>query len=206
MEYDDSAEKILKYNPRFRDIVEDFLLQAVMEGSAGTYNKEKFDLGKLDDKSSLWMAVVNNEVASISYAERSFITGTPESIRKCRYHILKKYRHGRYGFKLMKYQLDWAKDNGFKHYYWTHEVKDVAINKLFQHKKKYVGGDNSWFADEDYKKMKLETDLVFHDSPKSDMIQFVYSYYIDPNYKWKPKTAVIWHQHTGQLEDVKNVL
>ena len=49
-------------------------------------------------------AVVNNEVASISYAERSFITGTPESIRKCRYHILKKYRHGRYGFKLMKYQ------------------------------------------------------------------------------------------------------
>ena len=77
---------------------------------------------------------------------------------------------------------------------------------MFQHKKKYVGGDNSWFRDEDYKKMKLETDFVFHDSPKSDMIQFVYSYYIDPTYEWKPQKAVIWHQHTGQLEDVKNVL
>lgn len=206
MQYDDSAEKIIKYNPRYRDIVEDFLLQAVLEGSAGTYKKEKFDLGQLDEQSSLWLAVVNNEVASISYAERSFITGTPESIRKCRYHILKKYRHGRYGFKLMKHQLDWAKANGFKHYYWTHNVEDVAINKLFQHKKKYLGGDNSWFRDEDYKKMKLETDFVFHDSPKSDMIQFVYSYYIDPTYEWKPQKAVIWHQHTGQLEDVKNVL
>ena len=68
-----------------KPIVEDFLLQAVLEGSAGTYKKEKFNLDQLDDKSSLWLAVVDNEVASISYAERSFITGTPESIRKCRY-------------------------------------------------------------------------------------------------------------------------
>ena len=201
-----SMEKILQYTSAHKPIVEDFLLQAVLEGSAGTYKKEKFNLDQLDDKSSLWLAVVDNEVASISYAERSFITGTPESIRKCRYHILKKHRHGRYGFKMMKHQIAWAKDNGFKHYYWTHDVKDIAINKLFQHKKKYVGGDNSWFEYEDYKKLTLEKDLVFHDSPKSDMIQFVYSYYIDSNYKWKPTSAVIWHQHDGTIKDVAEVL
>lgn len=199
-------EKIVQYNPAYKILVEEFLAQAREEGSAGTYTKKKFDVGNLDEQSSLWLAIVDDEVASVSYAERSFITGTPESIRKCRYHILKKHRHGRYGFKMMKHQIAWAKANGFKHYYWTHDVKDTAINKLFQHKKRYVGGDNSWFEDDDYKKLTLETDLVFHDSPKSDMIQFVYSYYIDPEYEWKPTSAVIWHKHNGTIENVAEVL
>ena len=56
------------------------------------------------------------------------------------------------------------------------------------------------------KKLTLEKELVFHDSPKSNMIQFVYSYYIDPNYKWKPTSAVIWHQHDGIIKDVAEVL
>ena len=81
-------------------------------------------------------------------------------------------------------------------------VKDKAINELFQHKRTYGAGDNSWFNDEDYQQMKLETDLVFHDSPKSDMIQFVYSYYIDPNYKWEPTKAVFKHEHNGTIRDV----
>ena len=102
-------EKIVQYNSSYAELVEQFLEKARVEGSAGTYTQKKFDLDKLDPKSSLWLAIVDDEVASISYAERSFITGTPESIRKCRYHILKKYRHGRYGFKLMKHQLDWQK-------------------------------------------------------------------------------------------------
>ncbi len=213
-----SMEEIVQYNSTHKVMVEEFLEKARQEGSAGTYTENKFDLDNLDNKSSLWLAIVEDKidlgpveidakvVASISYAERSFITGTPESIRKCRYHILKKYRHGRYGFKMMKHQIAWAKENGFKHYYWTHDVKDKAINELFQHKRTYMVGDNSWFEDEDYQQMKLETDLVFHDSPKSDMIQFVYSYYIDQNYKWKPTEAIINCQHTGKLEEVKDVL
>ena len=200
------TEKIIQYKPEHKSLVEEFLKQARYEGSASTYTQHKFDLDNLDSKSSLWLAIVNDEVASISYAERSFITGTPESIRKCRYHILKKHRHGRYGFKIMKHQIAWAKENGFKHYYWTHDVKDKAINKLFQHKRTYIVGDNSWFDDEDYKKLTLETDLVFHDSPKSDMIQFVYSYYIDPEYKWQPTDRVIWHKHNGVIDNVEEVL
>ena len=199
-------ESIVQYNASHKELVEQFLKKARAEGSAGTYTQKKFNLDELDPKSSLWLAIVDDEVASISYAERSFITDTPESIRKCRYHILKKHRHGRYGFKMMKHQIAWAKENGFKHYYWTHNVKDKAINELFQHKRTYGAGDNSWFNDEDYQQMKLETNLVFHDSPKSDMIQFVYSYYIDPNYKWEPTKAVIKHEHNGTIRDVAEVL
>ena len=218
MERKNNMEEIVQYNSTHKVMVEEFLEKARQEGSAGTYVDAKFDLDNLDEQSSLWLAIVEDivniggfgmkakVVASISYAERSFITGTPDSIRKCRYHILQKYRHGRYGFKMMKHQIAWAKENGFKHYYWTHNVKDKAINELFQHKRTYGAGDNSWFDDEDYQQMKLETNLVFHDSPKSDMIQFVYSYYIDPNYKWEPTKAVIKHEHNGTIRDVAEVL
>ena len=199
-------EKIVQYNSSHKELVEQFLEKARAEGSAGTYTQKKFDLNELDPKSSLWLAIVDDEVASISYAERSFITDTPESIRKCRYHILKKHRHGRYGFKMMKHQIAWAKENGFKHYYWTHDVNDKAINKLFQHKRTYIVGDNSWFNDEDYKKLTLEKEFLFHDSPKSDMLQYIYSYYIDESYIWKPTKAIMEHSHNGEDVDTKSLL
>tara|TARA_A100001011_G_scaffold369063_1_gene424016 strand:- start:6822 stop:7442 length:621 start_codon:yes stop_codon:yes gene_type:complete len=199
-------ESITQYNSSHKEIVEQFLEKARAEGSAGTYTQTKFDLDKLDTKSSLWLAIVDDEVASISYAERSFITDTPESIRKCRYHILKKHRHGRYGFKMMKHQIAWAKENGFKHYYWTHDVNDRAINKLFQHKRTYIVGDNSWFTDDDYKKLTLEKELLFHDSPKSDMLQYIYSYYIDESYVWNPTKAVIQYNHTGDNINSQEIL
>ena len=199
-------ESIVQYKSSHKELVEQFLEKARVEGSAGTYTQKKFDLDKLDPKSSLWLAIVDDEVASISYAERSFITDTPESIRKCRYHILKKHRHGRYGFKMMKHQIAWAKENGFKHYYWTHDVNDRAINKLFQHKRTYIVGDNSWFSDEDYKKLTLEKKLLFHDSPKSDMLQYIYSYYIDESYIWKPTKAIIQYNHTGDNINSQEIL
>jgi len=199
-------ENITQYSSDWKSEVEKFIDIASQEGSAGTYAKHKLDLDNLDDKSSLWLAVVNNEIASISYAERSFITGTPESIRKCRYHILKKYRHGRYGFKMMKHQIAWARQNGYKHYWWTHDVKDKAINQLFQHKRKYTTGDNSWFQDTDFKQFVLENEILFHDNPKSDMLQFIYSYYIDDSYVWRPNKCVIAYEHNGEIDNVEEIL
>lgn len=199
-------EHIIQYTFDWKPKVEKFIEIARQEGSSETYFKHKLDLDNLDQKSSLWLAIVDDEVASISYAERSFMTGTPESIRKCRYHILKKYRHGRYGFKMMKHQIAWAKANGFKHYYWTHDVNDRAINQLFQHKRKYTTGDNSWFNDADYKQFVLEPDLLFHDSPKSDMLQFIYSYYIDDSYVWRPTKCVIAYEHNGEIDNVEEIL
>lgn len=201
-----SNEKIFQYSSEWKKPVEEFIKTARQEGSAGTYMHNKFDLENLDKKSSLWLAVVNDSVASISYAQRSFITDTPESIRKCRYHILKKYRHGRYGFKMMKKQIEWARQNGFKHYWWTHDVKDIAINELFQHKRKYTAGDNTWFADPDFKKFVLEKNMLFHDNPKSNMLQFIYSYYIDDEYVWMPKKCVLNYKHSGSIKNVKEIL
>ena len=203
-----TSEQIIQYNDDWKNSVNEFMDIARQEGSAGTYTQTKIDLDNLDQESSLWISVVEGKVVSISYAQRSFITDTPESIRKCRYHILKKYRRGRFGFKMMKKQIAWAKENGFKHYYWTHDVKDKAINELFQHKRTYGLGDNDnqYFNDPDYLNLKLETGMVFRDTPKSDMLQFIYSYYIDPNYVWQPTKSIIKYDHNGIINDVQKVI
>ena len=81
--------------------------------------------------------------------------------------------------------------------------KFVVVESLYAHsgvRKKQN------FNIDDYKKFKLETDFVFHDSPKSDMLQFVYSYYIDENYTWKPTNSIINYKHTGQPMTLKDVL
>ena len=203
-----SKEQIIEYNPVYRKQYEDFIHQASLEGSAQTFRRDKINPENLDPKSSLWIALVDDVIVSTSYAQRSFITGTPESIRKCRYHILKKHRHGRYGFKFFEKQLQWAKENDYKHYYWTHDVNDKAINELFQHKRTYMRGrqDDKYFKDNNFQKLKLETDFVFHDSPKSNMIQFVYSYYIDENYTWQPTEAIIRHKHNGFIDNSKDII
>ena len=59
-------EKIVQYNPTHRELVEKFLITARDEGSAGTYTQKKFNLDDLDSKSSLWLAIVDDEVASIT--------------------------------------------------------------------------------------------------------------------------------------------
>lgn len=203
-----TSEQIIQYNDYWKNPVNEFMDIARQEGSAGTYTQTKIDLDNLDQESSLWISVVEGKVVSISYAQRSFITDTPESIRKCRYHILRKYRRGRFGFKMMKKQIAWAREKGFKHYYWTHDVKDKAINELFQHKRTYGLGDNDnqYFNDPDFLNLKLETGMVFRDTPKSDMIQFIYSYYIDPNYVWQPTKSIIKYNHNGIINDVQKVI
>ena len=105
------SEQILQYNESHKDIVNVFLKQVRKEDVIKTFHKNKFNLDTLDTQSSLWFALVDNTVASISYAQRSFVTNTLDSIRICRYHILKKYRHGRYGFKILEKQITWAKEN-----------------------------------------------------------------------------------------------
>jgi hypothetical protein len=199
------SEEIIQYSPDWKSHITEFVAQAMKEGSEQTFYKNKMDLDNI--QGSIWMAVVDGKVVSVSYAQESHITGTPESLRACRYHILKAHRHGRYGFKMMKKQIEWGRQQGYKHYYWTCDVKDKAKNSLYQHKRRYVfTKDDKWFDDKDYVQLKLETNLLFHDSPKSDMLQFIYSYYIDPKYTWNPIKSVIKHNHTGQDIPVEEIL
>ena len=46
-------EKIIQYTPAYKAIVEDFLMTAVLEGSAGTYKKEKFNLPKTSSNNNV---------------------------------------------------------------------------------------------------------------------------------------------------------
>lgn len=199
------SEKIIQYTSDWKPQINEFVAQAMREGSEQTFYKNKMDLENI--QGSIWMAVVDDKVASVSYAQESHITGTPESLRACRYHILKAHRHGRYGFKMMKKQIEWGRQQGYKHYYWTCDVKDKAKNSLYQHKRRYVFmKDDKWFDDVDYVKLTLEKEMLFHDSPKSDMLQFIYSYYIDPDYVWQPTKAIIQHSHEGTDIEVDKVL
>lgn len=193
-------EQILLYNSTHKDAVNVFIEQARKEESAGTFREDKFNVDTLDPKSSLWFALVDNVVVSVSYAQRSFITGTPTSIRICRYHILKKYRHGRYGFKMLEKQVAWAKENGFKHFYWTHDINNKALNALYQHKKRYLHGDNTFFETGYFKQLMLEPNILFHDSPKSNMLQYVYSIYLDTDFVWEPKSNIIKYIHNGDIK------
>jgi hypothetical protein len=199
------SEKILQYTPGWKSSINEFVAQAMSEGSEQTFYKNKMDLDNI--QGSIWMAVIDHKVVSVSYAQESHITGTPESLRACRYHILKAHRHGRYGFKMMKKQIEWGRQQGYKHYYWTCDVKDKAKNSLYQHKRRYVfTKDDKWFDDADYVKLTLEKNMLFHDSPKSDMLQFIYSYYIDPDYVWSPSNAVITYSHDGGDIPVEKIL
>lgn len=199
------SEKILQYTPGWKSSINEFVAQAMSEGSEQTFYKNKMDLDNI--QGSIWMAVIDHKVVSVSYAQESHITGTPESLRACRYHILKAHRHGRYGFKMMKKQIEWGRQQGYKHYYWTCDVKDKAKNSLYQHKRRYVfTKDDKWFDDADYVKLTLEKNMLFHDSPKSDMLQFIYSYYIDPDYVWAPSNAVITYSHDGGDIPVEKIL
>ena len=199
------SEKILQYTPDWKSSINEFVAQAMSEGSEQTFYKNKMDLDNI--QGSIWMAVIDDKVVSVSYAQESHITGTPESLRACRYHILKAHRHGRYGFKMMKKQIEWGRQQGYKHYYWTCDVKDKAKNSLYQHKRRYVfTKDDKWFDDADYVKLTLEKNMLFHDSPRSDMLQFIYSYYIDLDYVWSPSKAVITHSHDGGDIPVEKIL
>ena len=199
------SEKILQYTPGWKSSINEFVAQAMSEGSEQTFYKNKMDLDNI--QGSIWMAVIDHKVVSVSYAQESHITGTPESLRACRYHILKAHRHGRYGFKMMKKQIEWGRQQGYKHYYWTCDVKDKAKNSLYQHKRRYVfTKDDKWFDDADYVKLTLEKNMLFHDYPKSDMLQFIYSYYIDPDYVWSPSNAVITYSHDGGDIPVEKIL
>ena len=55
-------EEIVQYNSTYKVMVEEFLEKARQEGSAGTYTENKFDLDNLDEKSSLWLAIVEDRV------------------------------------------------------------------------------------------------------------------------------------------------
>ena len=101
---------------------------------------------------------------------------------------------------MLEKQVAWAKENGFKHFYWTHDINNKALNALYQHKKRYLHGDNTFFETGYFKQLMLEPNILFHDSPKSNMLQYVYSIYLDTDFVWEPKSNIIKYIHNGDIK------
>jgi hypothetical protein len=190
-------ERIVTYCPSLRDDVEKFREQTFLEGN-NSLSKKKFDPDLL--KGKIWLAYKDDILVSLSAAEESHYTNESNVIRKCRYHILKKYRHGRYGFKFLKEMVPWCQNNNYKLLYWTHDVTNTALNSLYQRKRTYAStSDNSWFYEWPYTELRLEKDFLFK---TGSMRQFVYSIYIDPTFVWKPVSDHIIYSPHNEIVDL----
>jgi GNAT superfamily N-acetyltransferase len=198
------TERIITYHSSLRGDVERFREQTFAEDN-NSLSKEKFDPDTL--KGQIWLAYEDDVLVSLSAAEESHYTDEPNVIRKCRYHILKKYRHGRYGFKFLQRMIPWCKENNYKLLYWTHDVTNVALNALYQKKRTYAAtSDNSWFNEWPYTELHFEKYLLFK---TGNMLQFVYSIYVDPSFVWNPKgTHMYRYPHCGKVvtwDEIKTV-
>lgn len=197
------TEKIITYSPELRADVERFREQTFAEGNE-SLSREKFDPDTI--KGKVWLAYEDDVLVSLSAAEESHYTNEVDVVRKCRYHILKKYRHGRYGFKFLKQMVPWCQANDYKLLYWTHDVTNTALNALYQRKRTYAAtDDNQWFREWPYTLLEFEKDLLFK---TGSMLQFVYSIYVDPEFVWQPRGDHMYrYQHDGRIvtwEEIKN--
>lgn len=180
-------ERIEKYSQHHRDTISAFIQCAVFEG-----NESMLKLNVDLFNGAIFLHFIDDVLISISGIERSHYTCDHNVARICRYHILKKHRHSRSGFKLLHHQVDWAILNNIKLVYWTHDEKNRALNSLYQHRRTFVYGDNDFFKSDVYRNFRLIEGMRFKDSPKSDMLQFVYAWKIDPEFNWQPAKSISW--------------
>ena len=180
---------IREYCSADRRIIESFRRQSFEEGN-NSLTLEKYNPDNINGKT--WMTFVNGSLASISVCEASHYTGDPTiAARICRYHILKKYRHCNAGFRMLPFQVYWAKKKGFKVIYWTHDIKQETLNALYQHKKRMPGKEH-FFANELYKSFKIRKDIVFKVNSKSNFLQYIYNKELVSGYYWIPKTNAVF--------------
>jgi len=177
-----------------------YFRRQVLEEGNDSLKSDKFDPDDLDGK--IWCVYINDTLASISVVESSHYTGDPTiAARVCRYHILKKFRHSHCGFRMLPYQIDWAKQQGYKILYWTHDVKNRALNAMYQHKRKMIDPEAKKFFEADwYKKLQFDKRWLFEVNTEIDFLQYVY--YIDlqnENYVWMPQKSVRWQKHNGDI-------
>jgi glycerophosphoryl diester phosphodiesterase len=194
---------VREYTFQDRDIVEKFRMLAAREGNEAL-SSNKYDPDTVDGQT--WLTFVEEELASISVLERSHYTGDPQIAGRIRrYHILKKFRHSNAGFRMLPNQVEWAKSNGLKVLYWTHNVNNKALNALYQHKKTmpFRGEAVPYFMTDTYKSFKLQPDMIFKISPKGDYLQYVYANILEENYVWRPDVdTIVYYTHNGTIDDI----
>ena len=180
-------------------MIERFRLQTWQEGNDSlTYKKYDPE----DENIETWMCFKNDQLISISAAERSHYTNDADKVvRVCRYHILKEHRFTHCGLIMGEHQIKWARENNFEILYITHDIKKRAINNLYQRRKRMtVPSFDQHTKGEWYNSLQLETDFLFK---TGKMLQYVYSIRLqNPNYIWKPKSKyIVERKHDGRIFD-----
>jgi hypothetical protein len=189
--------RLYSENPsKNRELLIPFIRQAIAEGNDSirtkNYNPDNPNL-------ETWMCFLNNKLISISVAEKSHYTNDPDiAVRVCRYHILKDYRFTHCGLRMGEHQITWARERNFQILYITHNVKNRAINALYQRKKKIpVPTFNNYVDSEWYTKLTLENEFLFK---TGDMLQYIYSIRLqDPLFKWQPHSDYIVREFDESL-------
>lgn len=199
---------VREYTHTDRDLIEKFRMLAKREGNEALAG-DKYDPDTVNGQT--WMTFIGDDLASVSVVERSHYTGDPDIAgRICRYHILKKFRHSNAGFRMLPNQVQWAKDNGLKVLYWTHNVNNKALNAMYQGKKRMGmrGKEVPYFMTDTYRAFKLQPDMIFKVSEKSDFLQYVYANILEEGYTWRPNyKTMLYHPHNGDItEEVKSAV
>ena len=190
---------IREYKPKDRELIESFRRQTFKEGN-NSLRRDKYNPDTVDGKT--WMTFVGDDLAAISVCEAGHYTGDPLiSARICRYHILKKHRHCNAGFRMLAHQVKWAKQKGFKVIYWTSDITHRSLNALYQNQK-IQPGKESFFKSDLYRSFKLQKDFLFKVSPKSDLLQYIYSKTLQDGYNWVPKANVIFIDSAAKARGV----
>lgn len=184
-------ENILTYNNSYSELFDEFRKETFKDGNT-SLDYKKMNPDTLNGK--IWIVLNQNKIVSCIALEDDHYTQSAHVGRICRYHILKKYRHGRYGFKMLDYLYSYAQQN-YKLVYWTLDEKNISLNKLYQHKKVFYDGlDNSYFFREPFTLLETEKRFVFLVNPKEpNFRQTVYYFKFDKHFTWNPKTNVQWN-------------
>ena len=181
---------------KYWPMIERFRLQTFKEGNDSlTYKKYNPDNPEIET----WMSFKDDKLISISAAESSHYTNDPYiAVRVCRYHILKEFRHTHCGLIMAEHQIKWAREKGFKILYITHDIKNKAINNLYQRKKKMTDKEFKKFTTgEWWTKLQLEKSFLF---TTGKMLQYVYSIRLQGDYDWQPVSDfIIKREHDGQI-------
>jgi len=181
---------------KYWPMIERFRLQTFKEGNDSlTYKKYNPDNPEIET----WMSFKDDKLISISAAESSHYTNDPDiAVRVCRYHILKEFRHTHCGLIMAEHQIKWAREKGFKILYITHDIKNKAINNLYQRKKKMTDKDFKKFTTgEWWTKLQLEKNFLF---TTGKMLQYVYSIRLQGDYDWQPVSDfIVKKEHDGQI-------
>ena len=121
------------------ELIDHIIEQAHEEGNGeafeGKYNP-------LTTPGETFVALWEGRTAGMISAEPSTYTSDPDiAIRACRLHVLKPYRTKQIGFHLYDNCYKYAKDNGYKVCYITHDVKSRAMNAIYQPNTKIIAGE-----------------------------------------------------------------